>query len=69
MRKRGRVYAGDRDHVVKFPDEIFAKLGAQAADRGMSRPLLARHLLAFMLDNPEIIDELLAEDIAEGVPQ
>lgn len=54
---------------MKFGDEIFAKLGAQAADRGMSRPLFARLLLDFMLDNPEITDELLAEDIAEGAPQ
>lgn len=59
MRKPGQRYLHDELHLVRVSDVVWNGLRAEAWPRRMSRARLARIILAFVLDNPEIVQLLL----------
>lgn len=56
----------DRDRCLKINEHVWARLGAEAGPRGLSRPQLANLGLSFLLDQPEIVDMLQASMIVEA---
>ncbi len=62
-RRPGHISPSDRDghHLVRISDEAWQKLQAEAWSRGISRGALARRIVEFVLDEPEVLRLLMDE--------